>query len=149
MRQTKQSAMAIALAAVLIFALAAVSSAAWARSAHPPTVVSASCHGHNFKPGHMILACGDAGLYVDDLDWKHWGRREANGIGTGTGETCDPYCAAGGTRSASMEIRLFAPRYCSQDARVHFTKIRYRWTHGSPIAGAPDQNVIPTPCRVI
>jgi hypothetical protein len=112
-------------------------------------VVSASCHGHNFKPGHMILACGDAGLYVDGLEWKHWGRREANGIGTGTGKTCDPFCAAGGTRSASMEIRLFAPRYCSQDGRVHFTKIRYRWTHGSPIDGAPDQNVIPTPCRVI
>ncbi len=114
-----------------------------------PTVVSANCQGHNFKPGHMVLACGDAGLYVEDLHWKHWGRREANAIGTGVGKTCIPYCAAGGTRSGSMEVRLYAPRLCSQDSRVHFTKIRYRWTHGSPIAGQPNQNVIPSLCSTI
>lgn len=115
----------------------------------PPTVVSAYCHGHNFKPGGIILACGDAGLYVEHLDWKHWGRGEANGIGTGTGKTCRPSCAEGGTKSASMEIRLFKPRFCSQDGRIHFTKMRYRWTHGSPIAGQPDSNVIPSPCATI
>ena len=119
------------------------------KGGRPPRVVSANCHGHNFKPGHMVLACGDAGLSVEDLNWKHWGRKEANGIGIGTGKTCVPSCAAGGTRSASMEIRLFAPRFCSQDSRVHFTKIRYRWTHGSPIEGGPDQDVIPSPCRTI
>ena len=36
-----------------------------------------------------------------------------------------------------MEIRLFKPQRCAQDQRVHFTRIRYRWTHGSPIAGQP------------
>ena len=48
-----------------------------------------------------------------------------------------------------MEIRLYAPRLCEQDSRVHFTKIAYRWTHGSPIANTPDKGVIPSPCRAI
>jgi hypothetical protein len=134
---------------VLGLALTGMSSLAYAKGGHPPTVISANCHGHNFKPGRIILACGDAGLYVEHLKWKHWGRKEANGIGIGTGKTCDPFCAAGGTRSASMEIRLFKPRYCSQDGRVHFTRMKYRWTYGSPIANAPDKGVIPSSCIAI
>jgi hypothetical protein len=136
-------------AAALSIAIAGVLAGGAVGRGGGPTVVSAYCHGHNFKPGRIILACGDAGLYVEHLDWKHWGRGEANGIGTGTGKTCTPSCAAGGTKSASMEIRLFKPKYCTQDHRRHFTKIRYRWTHGSPIAGQPDSAVVPSPCRAV
>jgi hypothetical protein len=136
--------------ALALFALALLGhSSALAKGSRAPTVISANCHGHNFKPAHMILACGDAGLYVEDLDWKHWGRKQANAIGTGTGKTCHPDCAAGGTKSASMELRLFKPRYCSADGRVHFTKVRYRWTYGSPIVGAPDSGTFPFPCRTV
>ena len=46
-----------------------------------------------------------------------------------------------------MEIRLYAPKLCTQDGRVHFTKIRYRWTDGSPIAGTPDSGVDPVPLQ--
>jgi hypothetical protein len=141
---------AAALVAVLgAVALIVVAGPAAAKGGRPPTVVSAQCHGHNFKPGRIILACGDAGLLVEHLTWKHWGRREANGVGTGVGKTCEPDCAAGGTKSAGMEVRLFRAERCEQDHRVHFTRIRYRWTHGSPIAGQPDQAVIPSPCRAV
>ncbi len=140
-----KTTIAVALFAFAIFA----GGSALAKGTRAPTVVSANCHGHNFKPGHMILACGDAGLYVEHLDWKHWGRREANGIGTGTGKTCKPDCATGGVKSASMELRLFKPRFCSADGRVHFTKVRYRWTYGSPISGAPDAGTFPFPCGTV
>jgi hypothetical protein len=136
--------------AVGVFALALLAGgSALASGTRAPTVVSANCHGHNFKPGHMVLACGDAGLVVEHLDWKHWGRREANAIGTGTGRTCKPDCATGGVKSASMELRLFKPRYCSADGRVHFTKVRYRWTYGSPISGALDSGTFPFPCSTV
>jgi hypothetical protein len=139
-----------AIAAVAASAVLAVAAFAMpAEGAKPPTVISANCHGHNFKPGRIILACGDAGLYVEHLIWKHWGRKEANGIGTGVGKTCKPFCAAGGTKSASMEIRLFRPNLCGQDGRVHFTRMRYRWTNGSPIKGQPDRGTIPSPCDAV
>jgi hypothetical protein len=134
--------------ALFTLALAGVSSSALAKG-NPPTVVSANCHGHNVKPGRIVLACADEGLYVEHLQWERWGRAEANGTGIGTGNTCDPSCAAGGSRSAGMEIRLYAPKLCTQDGRVHFTKMRYRWTGGSPIAGTPDSGVIPSPCRAV
>lgn len=139
----------VVAAALCLGLAAAIGSSLASGEGKPPTVVSAYCHGHNFKPGRIILACGDAGLYVEHLDWKHWGRREANGIGIGTGKTCRPSCIGGGTKSASMEIRLFKPHFCSQDGRVHFTRMRYRWTYGSPIAGQPDSDVIPSPCSAI
>jgi hypothetical protein len=132
-----------------IAALAILPSSGLARGSKPPTVISANCHGHNFKPSRIILACGDAGLYVDHLSWKQWSRKEAKGIGTGTGKTCEPNCAAGGTKSGSMEIRLFKPSLCHQDQRVHFTRMRYRWTNGSPVAGQPNQGVIPSPCSAV
>jgi hypothetical protein len=138
-----------AIIACVAAALAGLMPSALAKRSHAPTVVSASCHGHNFRPGHMVLACGDAGLYVEQLDWKHWGRQEANGIGVGVGKTCDPYCAAGGTESASMEIRLDKPRQCAADGRVHFTRVHYRWTYGSPIAHTPDAGTIPFPCGIV
>ena len=137
------------VAALFTLALAGVSSSALAKGGDPPTVVSANCHGHSFKPGRIVLACADAGLYVEHLQWDRWGRAEANGTGIGTGKTCNPSCAAGGSRSAGMEIRLYAPRLCEQDGRLHFTKMRYRWTNGSPIANTPDSGVIPSPCRAV
>jgi hypothetical protein len=136
-------------AALFTLALAGAAASAPAKSGAAPTVVSANCHGYSFKPGRIILACADAGLYVEHLQWQRWERAEAVGTGTGTGRTCKPSCAAGGTRSAGMEIRLYAPKLCTQDGRVHFTKMRYRWTGGSPIAGTPDSGVIPSPCRAV
>jgi len=135
------------LAAVVALALAApaLTSAKGGR----PVVVSANCHGHNFKPGRIILACGDAGLVVEHLKWQSWGRREAKGAGTGTAKTCDPNCAAGGSRSGPMQIRLLRTARCPQDGRVHFTRIEYRWSNGSPISGEPDRGVVPSPCSVI
>lgn len=136
-------------AAVLGLALALASTSAAAPQKRPLPVLSASCHGHSFKPGRIVLACGDAGLIVERLRWRHWGHREANGVGTGVGRTCSPSCAAGGTRSASMEIRLYQPRFCRQDGLTHFTKMRYRWTHGSPIANTPNAGVIPSACSAV
>jgi hypothetical protein len=143
-----RSRLVVGAALLVLVAMGAVSGAALGKG-KGPTVVSANCHGHNFKPGRIVLACGDAGLFVEHLDWTQWGRSEARGTGVGTGETCKPDCATGGTKSAGMEVRLFQPRYCSQDGRVHFTKMRYRWTEGSPISGTPDSGVVPSPCAAV
>jgi len=139
----------LSIAAVAVAALAAVAIVAPAEGAKPPTVVSANCHGHNFKPGRIILACGDAGLLAERLQWKSWGRSEAEAEGTAVGKTCNPNCAAGGTRSGPMEIRLFKTARCAKDGRVHFTRIEYRWNEGSPIAGQPDGGVVRSPCSAV
>ncbi len=139
----------VAVPASVVAILAAVAVSVPAEGAKPPTVVSANCHGHNFKPGRIILACADAGLFVEHLKWKRWGRQEAEGSGTGTGKTCNPNCAAGGSRSGPMEIRLFRTARCAKDGRVHFTRIEYRWDEGSPIAGQPDRGVVPSPCSAV
>jgi hypothetical protein len=138
----------VIIAAAIVLAIA-VAPAITAAKGKPPTVVSANCHGHNFKPGRIILACGDAGLLVEHLKWTSWGPSVAKGSGTGIGKTCDPNCAAGGTRSAPMQIRLFKTARCQQDGRVHFTRIEYRWTNGSPIAGQPDKGVVRSPCSAV
>ncbi|HEY7257342.1 MAG TPA: hypothetical protein VH476_11755 [Solirubrobacterales bacterium] len=140
---------ALILAAAIALLLMAGAGPAAAMHSGPPTVVSAECHGHNFKPSRIILACGDAGLVAEHLKWASWGRREAKGSGTGTAETCDPNCATGGRRSGPMEVRLFRTARCSRDGRVHFTRIEYRWANGAPIAGQPDRGVVPSPCSAV
>jgi hypothetical protein len=142
-------ASALTVAAAIAVLLVAAAGPVAAKGNRGPTVVSANCHGHSFKPGRIILACGDAGLLVEHLTWKSWGRSEANGVGTGVAKTCRPNCAAGGTKSASMEVRLFKPQRCAQDQRVHFTRIRYRWANGSPVEGQPDKGVVRSPCSAV
>ena len=109
-----------------------------AEGAKPPTVISANCHGHNFKPGRIILACGDAGLLVEDLKWTTWGRREAEGSGTGYREDLQPElrCRRQPQRAdgdPAVQDRAL------REGRRHFTRIEYRWEEGSPIAGQPDR----------
>jgi hypothetical protein len=139
--------LAIAVAATAILLAGALAESAVGTK--PPTVVSANCHGHNIKPSRIILACGDAGLLVEHLKWKSWRRAEAEGEGTGVGKTCNPNCAAGGTRSGPMEIRLFKTARCAKDGRVHFTRIEYSWNGGSPIAGQPAKGVVRSPCSAV
>lgn len=140
-RFLKQS-LAIVVVAVGLGALAVTGPAA------QRTFVASSCSNAAFKPARIVLACADAGFLATDLSWTRWGQKKARGSGTGEVRICKPDCASGHFNEADIQLRLFRPRYCSQDGKRHFTRVEYTWTHGVP-GGGPKQGIMPFPCSML
>lgn len=112
------------------------------------TYVTSDCSGAAFKPKSIVLTCGDAGLLVRKLQWPQWGTKEAHGAGLGEEKVCTPNCAAGKVAKAAMKVVLSKPKLCSQDGKLHFTKIHYKWIPANPGEG-PKQGNIPLPCALL
>jgi hypothetical protein len=106
-----------------------------------------NCAKPRFEPRSVIIACGDAGLVANDLTWSSWGRKTAQGAGTGVLKTCDPNCASGGTVSGPIELTLSKPRKCSSGKRL-FSKLRYAWVGSPPSPGAPPSGTQPRGCKL-
>jgi hypothetical protein len=130
---------AIALGALVV----AVAAAKPAR-----TYVASNCNNAVVKPRSIVLACGDAGLLDTRLQWTQWGTKKAHGAGLGVQKVCKPNCAAGKVAKAAMKLILSKPRFCPQDEKRHFTKVRYKWIPAAP-AGGPRQGTVPLPCSLL
>jgi hypothetical protein len=107
----------------------------------------ANCFKPKFKPGTVIIACGDASLGAKGMTWPTWTRKKADGIGTGLINDCNPDCASGTTKTAPMELQLSKPQLCSNGKRV-FAKLRYIWTSGPPISDAAPSGDVPMGCKL-
>jgi hypothetical protein len=109
---------AAALLALMIAPEAALASASG-------KVYVTNCTHADFKPSLIILACGDAGAYVQKLNWSKWNSTSASGSGTYTYKTCKPNCAAGGTKSVAANVALSKPKSCPKAKKGKvFTEIR-------------------------
>ncbi len=106
-----------------------------------------NCFKPKFKPKSVIIACGDASLGAKDMTWSTWTRKRADGTGTGLINDCNPDCAHGTTKSASMELQLSKPQLCSNGRRV-FAKLRYIWTSGPPITDTVASGSVPIGCKL-
>jgi hypothetical protein len=107
----------------------------------------ANCFKPKFEPSAVVIACGDAGLIVENVGWSSWTRKAAEGTGTGVAKTCDPDCAAGGTVTAPIALALSKVRKCQNGKRI-FTRLRYTWPSGSPVGG-PASVAIPFGCKLL
>ncbi|MFI1917793.1 hypothetical protein [Nocardia sp. NPDC020380] len=58
------------------------------------------------QPADMLLACGDGGLWVKNINWTSWGADTAQGDGTEYSRVCVPNCAGGHDASAPTHITL-------------------------------------------
>ncbi|GHF38909.1 hypothetical protein GCM10018790_15880 [Kitasatospora xanthocidica] len=84
----------------------AKSSASTASSSRSPSptgggaVVAAvvyECGGSSVaSPKYYLLACGNAGWWLNGLTWSDWGRETATATGQFWQRTCKPSCAEGG-----------------------------------------------------
>jgi hypothetical protein len=110
-----------------------------------PLLIS-NCRKPRFEPKKVVLACGDAGLIAQSLEWSRWNQKGATGTGTGVAETCNPDCATGGVARADIQLVLSKPAKCKGGTRL-FTKIRYSWPSGAPQGIRAD--TITLGCRVL
>ena len=117
-----------------------------ATAAGKRTLLISNCKKGFFEPKKVILACGDAGLIAQGLDWSSWTGKRAEGEGTGVAETCIPDCASGGVAREPIELVLSKPAKCKGGTRL-FTKIRYSWPSGAPQGIRAD--TITLGCRVL
>ena len=85
-----------------------------------------------FKPKAIIIACGDAGLVLDDISWRKWGARKAVGTGTAVSKTCNPSCAEGGVKRYPVRIRLGKRRGCPSGPKLQFRRVNYTFTDKKP-----------------
>jgi hypothetical protein len=107
----------------------------------------ANCFKPKFKPGTVIIACGDASLGAKGMTWPTWTRKKADGTGTGLINDCIPDCESGTTKTAPMELQLSRPQLCSNGKRV-FAKLRWIWTSGPPISDAVASGATPMGCKL-
>jgi hypothetical protein len=115
---------------VLTVFLAAVPTAARAGGA---TYVSWNCLHVRQTPKSILLACADAGWYVNHLTWGLWGTNRASGRGVFHQNDCKPSCAGGSFHSRRGRIVLSTRIWCK---RVHkFVFSRAVITYDRPLLG--------------
>jgi hypothetical protein len=64
------------------------------------------CTTPRVRPTLVIFACGDAGMLMQHIRWRHWGGSIAVGAGEYSEKTCKPDCATGGSRSHQATVWL-------------------------------------------
>jgi hypothetical protein len=95
-------------------------------------VANQACKGHAYRPGRVVLACGDGNLYATRIKYAAYGQKVATATATVHLNDCTPYCAAGHFRSYIASIRFQAIARC-RDGRLYYSRVRYRFAgpHGS------------------
>lgn len=68
------------------------------------------CNDPEPKPDRIVLACADAGLYINALDWKSWGGRQSRATGVIHAKTCDPICPGSPVEDFPVKVRYEKPR---------------------------------------
>jgi hypothetical protein len=127
-------AMRRALRTIALLALVAAPAGALASGgAKVSKVYVTNCTHADFKPSLIILACGDAGAYVQNLSWSAWSSAGASAKGSYTIKTCNPNCAAGGTKSFAANVKLSKPKSCPKAKKGKvFTEIALTFTGNRP-----------------
>ena len=97
------------------------------------------------KPASVTLACADAGITADKLQWTGWGSTFAAAVGTASVNTCTPNCAAGTFKSYRIVLIATGSQHCSNGQQA-YAKVTYAFIGVSPGAVDPDPTV-PFRCK--
>jgi hypothetical protein len=124
-----------AVALVVTLSVAGVVLGANATSASSGKVFGLKdCTKPEVRPVRIVLACADAGLYINSIDYGHWGGREVHAHGVLHAKTCNPDCATGGFKSYPTKFRLYKIRRVACDGRYvrMYLRIHVHPTDKSP-----------------
>ena len=119
------------LAGALIVVALALTAVASPTAARTSRVFASNCGKTAYRPHQLVVFCGDAGLVLDSIHWKHWGRRSANGDGTAFTKSCDPDCATGGVKRDAVSVRLSHRHYCGSSGSRYFLRITVHYPAGN------------------
>ena len=84
------------------------------------------------RPGQLVLACADQGLWAKSLTWSSWSATSATATGVVTWRVCTPSCAES-TKwdTASAQVTLTDPVSEPGD-QILFTKLEMHVTGSTP-----------------
>jgi hypothetical protein len=116
---------------VLVAALLATATLISTAAAGKPNVHVSNCGDSVYKPHHLVVYCGDAGVVLTGIDWSHWGRRSANGNATATTKSCDPDCASGGVSHDAVTVSLSHRHFCKAAGEPDFLRLAVRYPAGN------------------
>jgi hypothetical protein len=117
---------------ILVAFLAVPSLALAATSAGSGKSLAINCDREQFKPKRIVLACGDAGVWLGKLKWSSWTGSTASATGTYNENTCVPDCAAGKIKSYPVKVTLSHPKTCSIQANPAFRRAALTYTGKRP-----------------
>jgi hypothetical protein len=89
------------------------------------------CGSLKVKPDSLTQFCADAGVQVIHIHWKSWGATLAEGTGTLSINSCDPYCAAGKYYSTPVTVLLTKAR--SINGSYQFQKVSVKVLAGKKL----------------
>lgn len=104
------------------------------------------CAKPNYKPRGIVVACGDAGLYLTSMRWRSWNTTVAKGSGTAHANDCIPYCAAGHFHTYPIRVRLYRAGLCATTGVYVYRRMRL--TYPGPKPRSPRSYSVPFPCRL-
>jgi hypothetical protein len=128
-------------AALLLGSIAA----APAGAAAPVMALPDCAGGPTVEPDSVTLACADAGITADKLQWTGWGSPFAAAVGTASVNTCTPNCAAGTFKHYRIVLIATGRQRCS-NGRAAYAKVTYAFIGASPANTDPDPTV-PYTCK--
>ncbi len=79
------------------------------RDLKPNQVLTWDCDYPAYKPDSITLTCADGGIYLNQIVWTGWSKREAIGTAMLNENLCQPSCAEGKLAKAPVEITLSNP----------------------------------------
>jgi hypothetical protein len=102
-----------------------------ADAAQATTYLPGRCFDLKVKPTRVILACGDAGLFLSGMHWTDWGKPRGHGTGRMLANDCDPSCVDGMFISYQVRVTLSGRKRCRGN-RFQYTRVRYSFPEDSP-----------------
>jgi hypothetical protein len=92
--------------------------------------VIANCKSAESKPKSILVACGDAGFVLEDLEWQKWDADGAEGTGTASVNSCDPNCAEGTFGKYEVGVTLSKFKDCKDEPL--FTEVTVSFMDEAP-----------------
>jgi hypothetical protein len=129
-----RNALKIVVAIACLAAVPSVALAATAGTSGKPFAIN--CNNEQFKPKRIVIACGDAGIFLGKLKWSSWSASSAKGTGTYNQNDCTPDCAAGKFKSTPVKVTLSKVKTCPGQSQPAFKQAALTYTGTRP-KGAP------------
>ena len=126
---------------------AALAALVWATPASAQVTdatLPSRCTDQKVAPVTVIISCGSANLYADELAWSSWGGATATATGVMSVNTCDPYCAAGNRAEFPVQLTASSLRNCAY-GRPQYTRVKYHFPTPTTVRGLADDG-LDLPC---
>jgi hypothetical protein len=96
-------------------------------STNPKEVWVTNCYDSQYKPKLIIISCGDASNFVQQLSWSSWSRTTAVASGVDKFNNCEPNCASGHYARVRATVTLTDPIHCKGRLHEDFNRMRLRF----------------------